>query len=125
MVEETRASGKRRRGAYQRHLLIYFAAVGRSAVHGRRGSSLGFAPTNLSPLPLARSVCTRDDYKRDRGHTLQATFSSVSRATRPINGSPFCRAGMNTFTTRTRGGGGGGGSNGGSRCRGEKKTQVF
>lgn len=40
----TRASGKRRRGAYQRHLLIYFAAAGRP-VHGR-GSSLGFAPTN-------------------------------------------------------------------------------
>lgn len=74
MVEETRASGKRRRGAYQRHLLIYFAAVGRSAVHGRRGSSLGFAPTNLSPLPLARSVCTRDDYKRDRGHRCKQRF---------------------------------------------------
>lgn len=56
----TRASGKRRRGAYQRHLLIYFAAVGRSAVHGR-GSSLGFAPTNLSPLPPLGRVRTRDD----------------------------------------------------------------
>lgn len=30
----TRASGKRRRGAYQRHLLIYFAAVGRQSMVG-------------------------------------------------------------------------------------------
>lgn len=29
---EREASGKRRRGAYQRHLLIYFAPVGRSTV---------------------------------------------------------------------------------------------
>lgn len=43
--ENDEQSGKRRRGAYQRHLLIYFASVGRWGIRGEGEFSLGLAPT--------------------------------------------------------------------------------